>query len=154
MRNRKSFWLIDGWVVFPHSKNSSGCSLLEPKNPLGLSSLADTRTGTGWGAVCLGCPSVWQGEGAHTEGAAVPRTVPSLLLSASLAAMPMIQKNHTITPTSEYALTAATMKSLWKCWTEYFSILWGKIGGFIIFFPLYLLWLVLFHFWCQIRRNF
>lgn len=45
-------------------------------------------------------------------------------------------KSHTITPTSEFALTPATMKILWKCWTEYFPILWGKIGGFIFFLTL------------------
>lgn len=66
----------------------SGCSLLEPNNP--------------WDCPCfcyrhkncdrMGCLRVSQGEGAHTEGAAAPWAVPSLLPLVSLAAMPMLQK--------------------------------------------------------------
>lgn len=93
-------------------KESSGCSLLGPNRPLGLSTrvdlfhpfLTDTRIGTGWEQFALG---------AHAEGAAAPQAVPSLLpFPVSLVAMSVLQKSHTITPTSEFALTPATMKIL------------------------------------------
>lgn len=86
-----------------------------------------TRAGKGWGAAYLECLSVWQGK-----GAAVPMGCPQPPALSQPGSHAHVTKK--VTPTSEYALTPATMKSLWKCWTDYFSILWGEIWGFIYFF--------------------
>lgn len=116
---------------------------VEPKNPLGLYTffLQTQEPGQDGEQFALG---------AHTEGAALP----SLLPSVSPAAMPMLQKKSHHNPNLSCCSDSSNNEELVKVlnWVLFYFV--GENWGMLFFFQLRLLWLVLFHFWCQIRRNF
>lgn len=106
-----------------------------------------TRAGKGWGAAYLECLSVWQGK-----GAAVPMGCPQP------PALSQPGCHAHVTKKSHQPQNMLWHQQQWRACESaeltIFRFCGEKFGVLFIFFKLYLLWLVLFHFCCQIRRKF